>query len=149
MMHSVVRPIENVAFLRISEIFETTITSELIGTKSSIYFRVSISRQNCYDVSIEDCKVIQKEVQRQDCVPTYVSPNCQQITETQCRTITRNTCESDSENPFIAAYGSPDLPDCRNVEKEVCQDIEVNVPRNVVRKECTLVPQQQCDTITR
>lgn len=123
-----------------------------LSQKVSFIFVFFNSRQNCYDVSVEDCKVIQKEVQREDCVPTYgSSPNCQQITETQCRTITRNTCESETqENAFLAAYGNPDpVPDCRNVEKEVCQDIEINVPKNVVRRECTLVPKQQCDTVTR
>ena len=100
---------------------------------------------------VEDCKVVQKEVQREDCVPSYGSPNCQQITETQCRTITKNTCEEEESNvdPFLAAYGSTDIPNCRNVEKEVCQEVEVNVPQNVVRQECGLVPQQQCQTVTK
>ena len=106
------------------------------------------SSQNCYNVPIEDCQVVQKEVQKQNCVPTYVAPTCQLVTETKCQTVTRNSCEN--EDPFLAAYGIPEaVPACRNVEKEVCEDVEVNVPKNEIRTECNLVPQENCETVTR
>ena len=108
------------------------------------------SSQNCYNVPIEDCQVIQKEVQKQDCVPTYVAPTCQLVTETKCQTVTKNTCENLDDNPFIAAYGVPEaVPACTNVEKEVCEDVEVTVPKNEIRTECILVPQENCETVTR
>ena len=107
-----------------------------------VYYFFPFFRESCNTIPRQKCETVLTQVSREECLPPS-DPICRQIEEQNCQTITKSTCEEENNG---AGNGNGN---CRQIEKEICEDVEKKVPKNVTTTECETVPKEICNTVEK